>query len=159
MALFNRHRAFDLCGIVMCVIVLGITLGCSSSEVLEKQQSAEQNALKAIVDSGGRVSAVESVARSEKPDYLPACLTRDQHTIAYKVELSEPQITDENLKRLSEVPHLKRLVLKTSKIDGHLAKRLKRLRNLKSLTIRSAEVSDDAIADLAASLPNTSIIR
>ncbi len=160
MARFNRHSASDLCGVMCCVVILGLAPGCSSSESREDEQlAAEQEILRAIAESGGIVMTTESVLRSERCDYLPAFLQREHRTTAYEVELSESQITEENLNRLSELAHLKRLVLKTSKLDERMAWSLKELDCLECLTIQGTKESEQAIADLTASLPNTLIVR
>lgn len=158
--MLNRQSVSGFCGVVSCVVVLGLAPGCTSSASREDEQlAAEQEILRAISESGGMVTTTESVFRNERFDYLPEFLRREHRTTAYEVELSESQITEENLNRLSKLAHLKRLVLKTSKLDERVARSLKELRRLECLTIQGTKESDEAIVDLTASLPNTLIIR
>ena len=90
---------------------------------------------------------------------LPARIDRDQQGRVVGLDLEGPEITDDHLAQLLELPHLSGLSLsQTAVTDAGLAY-VHVLKQLHFADLRDTQVSPQGVADLQQSLPDCLILK
>lgn len=115
-----------------------------------------------LVDQAAAESGMKGPAtETNRPLFtsLPARIDRDQQGRVVGLDLEGPEITDDHLDRLLELPHLSGLSLsQTAVTDAGLAY-VHVLKQLHFADLRGTQVSPQGVADLQQSLPDCLILK
>jgi hypothetical protein len=144
---------FRVTWLILLVAVLAVILGYWQATV-HQPFAAEQSCLASLKGLNPDV-ARELIG----PSWLISLLGRDYFQRVVSIQLAGPDVDEQQIRRLRELPHLHTLWLSGPRVDDRVIAPLKGLTGLQFLNLSGTTVTDAGAQDLQQAVPYLRITR